>query len=345
MVTTPPKNKRAVRPGSGDTLTWLHLSDFHFRSARDWQLDVVLKALVRSVLEKLPDEGLQPDLVLVSGDIAFSGRAEEYQVAQAFFKEANRALKLRPSTRWFIAPGNHDVDRSRIDPTAWAVKLDDLEALNRAMSAPSFPVLFSSRQEAFFDFTRAFLGRSRGWKTASPWEVKGVTVGGRKVAVLCLNTAWAAGRNGERAQLLLGEYQVREALAAADRLKPALKIALYHHPLSHMREFDEEKVSSLLTSPGGVHFLLRGHLHEGKLTGRLSPDGFGMEVAAGACWQHSTFPHGVNVVQMDFGAREARIHLWRYSPHGRGFWARDNFLYENAPGGLWTFGFPGSWRF
>ncbi len=50
--------------------------------------------------------------MLVTGDISFSGRREEYQRAGAFLTELASVVGL-PKARFFFVPGNHDVDRSR----------------------------------------------------------------------------------------------------------------------------------------------------------------------------------------------------------------------------------------
>jgi len=97
------------------TLTWLHLSDFHFGSKKDWRQDRVLDHFKRDIKGLLDKANLQPDWVFVTGDIAFSGKPEQYQIASENFREINKILGLRPSRDWFIAPGNHDVDRDRVD--------------------------------------------------------------------------------------------------------------------------------------------------------------------------------------------------------------------------------------
>lgn len=51
--------------------------------------------------------------ILVSGDIAFKGAAEEYQTAMTWLREL-AAVAGCPVERVFVVPGNHDVDRSVI---------------------------------------------------------------------------------------------------------------------------------------------------------------------------------------------------------------------------------------
>src|SRR4051812_45113025 len=90
-------------------ITWLHISDFHVRSGDPYDRDVVLQALVKSVAD-YHERGRSPDLIFATGDIAHSGKRQEYELAEKFFDDLLRAVGLDKS-RLFVIPGNHDVDR------------------------------------------------------------------------------------------------------------------------------------------------------------------------------------------------------------------------------------------
>jgi hypothetical protein len=91
------------------SLTWLHVSDFHIRSGDPYDRDVVLQALVQSV-RRYRERGRAPDLIFATGDIAYSGKAAEYEIAGRFFDDLLLAAGL-DKRRLFVIPGNHDVDR------------------------------------------------------------------------------------------------------------------------------------------------------------------------------------------------------------------------------------------
>src|SRR5262249_30223718 len=143
------------------------------------------------------------------------------------------------------------------------------------------------------------LGKERAWSEAEPWRVERVELPSGVVTILGLNSAWSAGSDDDAAHILLGEYQVRSALEHAEQHGPSLRIALLHHPLEWLRDFDGQKVERLLRGPGGVHFMLRGHLHDGRIKRLSDPDATTIELAAGSCWSGSKWPHGVTVCQLD----------------------------------------------
>ncbi len=97
----------------------LHLSDFHFRLDRKWDQDPVLSGLAESIGE-LVGNGLGPDVVVFTGDVAFSVKKKESDQASNWIDE-----KLLPSlptgfddSRLLFVPGNHDVDRDTVKKVA-----------------------------------------------------------------------------------------------------------------------------------------------------------------------------------------------------------------------------------
>jgi calcineurin-like phosphoesterase family protein len=103
---------------------FLHLSDIHFSRAKN---DVVYGVdenvrheLELDLAEKRQQLGLV-DAILVSGDIAFSGRAEQYENAHKWLKTLCGVTGCEEDFVWII-PGNHDIDRKAYeDPLVEAV--------------------------------------------------------------------------------------------------------------------------------------------------------------------------------------------------------------------------------
>src|SRR5262245_30372683 len=93
----------------------LHLSDIHFKVSKGWDSEPVLRTLASFVKTEV-EAGLAPDLVVFSGDLAFSGKADEYALARDWLE--NRLWPALPDglprDRLLLVPGNHDVDRSKV---------------------------------------------------------------------------------------------------------------------------------------------------------------------------------------------------------------------------------------
>ncbi|WOH80563.1 metallophosphoesterase [Bradyrhizobium sp. BEA-2-5] len=97
-------------------MLFVHLSDIHFKKTEIGQPDdpnLALRSdIIRDVRRMRKEIGRPADGILLTGDIAFAGRAEEYAFAYAWLEE-----KLCPEAGCkiddvFVIPGNHDVDRN-----------------------------------------------------------------------------------------------------------------------------------------------------------------------------------------------------------------------------------------
>lgn len=91
----------------------LHLSDIHFRESKRWDADPVLRALTLFVQREV-ESGLVPDLVVITGDIAFGGVAPEYALARQWLDALWPKFGSLDRDRLLLIPGNHDVDRSKV---------------------------------------------------------------------------------------------------------------------------------------------------------------------------------------------------------------------------------------
>ncbi len=94
------------------SLHFLHISDLHFRTDEqvpyDPHIDVKAAALadIRESCSREPIDGL-----FVTGDIAYSGQAAEYELVGTWFQSLMEAARCDPSNLRCV-PGNHDVDRT-----------------------------------------------------------------------------------------------------------------------------------------------------------------------------------------------------------------------------------------
>lgn len=95
-------------------LAFIHLSDIHFNkySGDRYDLDEDLRnELLRDVARNYAKHIPKADGILICGDVAFSGKQEQYNVATNFLKQLCAQVRL-DETEVFCVPGNHDVDQS-----------------------------------------------------------------------------------------------------------------------------------------------------------------------------------------------------------------------------------------
>mgnify|MGYP002749919360 CR=1 FL=1 len=95
------------------SISILHLSDIHFKLREDqptFRTEVQVK-LLKTISNHSEKYGY-PEYVAVTGDIAWDGK--DYTEAENFFKNLKSMLPVE--TIFLVVPGNHDVNREKLDP-------------------------------------------------------------------------------------------------------------------------------------------------------------------------------------------------------------------------------------
>ncbi len=315
-------------------LTWLHISDLHFRASQTYNASVVLQALVRDIGERMEQDDLRPDFIAVTGDMAFSGQPDEYTLARAFFDGLLAKTGL-PRERLFVVPGNHDANRNLVTGGAKAIAaaLTDRDSVNTLLATPDDRRLVMARFKGYAEFVEAYLGHL-GFDGEHYFYVRPLDVAGRRITLLGLNSAWLCASDKDKADgLLIGERQARTALEQARGAD--FKIALMHHPFDWLREFDQNDSAAMLTD--GCDFILHGHLHQAAMTQLTSPDSSAMILACGACYETRQWPNMYNWVRLNLEGGAGTVYLRRYSDARGGFWAKDTLTYRNVTDGEYRF--------
>ena len=293
-----------------ERITWLHVSDFHFKSAGDcFSQTVACQALLTDVDARASEHG-EISFVLVSGDIAFSGQPAEYERAAEFMSELSKRLSIEP-TRFFFIPGNHDVDRALhgFAHLGARVALSSQQAVDQALGDRARMSDLADRQCAYRAFVEGFIGAQEGSETPDGLGyVAAVPLDALTVAVVGLNSAWMCGSEAEENTLIIGERQVISALEIVRALDPQLVIAMAHHPLEWLTEWDEASCRARLLRD--VHFLHRGHLHTAEVS--ISPQRDCVLVAAGSAHASRFYPNSYNILSVDLASGTSLVAEYRY---------------------------------
>lgn len=90
----------------------LLLSDIHFIHCEDDEDEYrSLETAFKEAMDDIRDKG-GVNQILICGDVANKGKAEEYEKAEAFIKEIFEHLGCdEKQTQLYVVPGNHDIDR------------------------------------------------------------------------------------------------------------------------------------------------------------------------------------------------------------------------------------------
>lgn len=302
-----------------DHVAWLHLSDFHFVADGDeFSQREATRALRDDVVARVA-QGPPISFVLVTGDIAFSGRPEEYERAGQFLVELAHDIGMSAASFFFV-PGNHDVDRvrQRLAFEGACQVVTSQAAVDRILGRPEEISALIERQAAFWAFVSDFAADQERVHTADGLGYAApIVVGGLKIGLMGLNSAWLSGREAEEMRLLIGERQMINALDLVADWRPQLQIAMAHHPVAWLHEWDQVSCHKRLLPE--VDFYHRGHLHQEDVSLASSPERPCLAIAAGSSHATRFYANSYNVVELDLGAGTCTVRPFRYSPNAGRF--------------------------
>ena len=305
-------------------ITWLHISDFHFREEETWAQNTVSRAMLDNIHRRC-ENGLKVDFVLATGDLAYSGDEAQYLLVRHFLRDLSTTANL-PLRMIYCVPGNHDVIRNRKktcflgarqllqsenDVYAFLADIDERQTL-------------MLRQEHFTTFQEDFFSDQDRTRTEDDLGfVSTVEIDDLRIAILGINSAWLSegGPEDER-HILIGEHQVENAIRAANNGDPHITIAMQHHPFDYLQRFDQRSTQCRLEQ--ACNFIHSGHLHEPQAAEMARQSSNCLVLAAGASYESRNFRNAYTIISFDPVFSHTTVTFVQYAP------SEGSFSYESV---------------
>ncbi len=293
------------------TFQILHISDLHIEDDEKKQFDrkVVLDPLIRRVKKDRKD-GFNPEIVAVTGDIAFKGVKSEYELAKKFFDDLLKALDLPPEGL-FIVPGNHDVNRKKYRPKDIPV-YENMKELNEELEDGGYRADLLKGMTDYFEFVetryshlKSFRGRLVPFVNVFESRSK------KKIALLGLNSAWMCRKSPDERTIAIGEYQIVNAIEElSHKGKFDLYINLFHHPLAWLWQKDRKICGSHFNNS----IILCGHLHDAAGGFFSELDGSLYQFQAGGAYlgSESSWPNRFQYLTFDWDQGKIRLDFRKF---------------------------------
>ena len=263
-------------------LTFLHLSDIHFSGENDasqFDLDQQIRRALIVDLAIRPDSCAQYDALLITGDIAYSGKKKEYEDAEKFLGEVydNTRLSMKDT---YVVPGNHDVDRDYVQPTfpLWASheeirrKADPIhwrETIQTQLQKDPSQLLLSPFH-AYNDFAQRCGCNTTATELAWNLLFPDALEFGFKVRLRGLNSALISDEADAPFKLLVSEFQTATLCDSPGEVN----LVMSHHPPDWLMDKAELRQALRRFAP----VTLFGHEH----SVRVHPDDKQIQLFAGA---------------------------------------------------------------
>lgn len=258
----------------------LHLSDLHISSDRDKlfsQVELIKSAINPRITEQLAV------ILAYTGDIAFSGKAEEYEAAYHFHGNLLAALSQIPKVQILGTvgiPGNHDCDFSAAGdarPVLLSSVGSNIESVN--LEGESIQQL-AKVQSNFFAFLQKLngghqvdAGKRLYWSAALNWM-------GKRIIVQCLNTAVTSRLKEQPGQLYFPVQAVPDEAPDAEYVA-----TLLHHPYGWLEPGNARELRRRVESTSDI--VLSGHEHDSDSYLRVSRSGDETNYIEGGALQSS----------------------------------------------------------
>lgn len=246
-------------------LSFIHLSDIHFNkySGDRYDLDEDLRnEIIIDITNNAKSKIGKAAGILICGDIAFSGKANEYNTTLEFLNEVCEILEI-PETSVFCVPGNHDVDQDitrdsaifcniqsniqQAEDSDWLISKYFRDKINNGM-------LFQHIEEY-----NKFAGKFRcNINAQNPtWKEDIILNEKFNLQINGLNSIIVSNHKDDDSNLMvLGEHQVPR------RCNATILMTLCHHPPSCWKDCDGVMKSKMNER---VHIQLYGHRHMQKI--------------------------------------------------------------------------------
>ncbi|WP_342723937.1 metallophosphoesterase [Bradyrhizobium sp. B097] len=291
------------------SITYVHLSDIHFGQEKGAAVVInndAKERLIEDAAEQvLRHAGGGAKGLIVTGDIAFAGKSEEYAVAAKWLDRLARAVRC-PPTAVKMVPGNHDIDRDRLSAgcthlideilsggeaklDAFLANDDDCKTLyNRFVGYEPFALGYDCP-----------LHPAGGIASDSREEL----APGRAIRFFGLNSALICSkRKDEEGKLILG---------AAQRVLPSDPgvelVVLCHHPLHCL----QDSVDARKYVRGRARVFISGHEHNPSLQIEAVEDGCDLlMLASGATVPpkvENGYTYTYNLLTFDWCSKEDKL--------------------------------------
>lgn len=314
--------RRATRTGEPRPLLILHLSDIHFReaeieTAQDPNFHL-RNELIRDVRRQCETLG-RPDAIVVSGDVAFGGKPEEFAYATDWLGLLCDASGGSLETV-FVVPGNHDVvresaERNLVQLIHREIKsaADPSEVIARQMRDPDARRLLYESLDNYNAFALQFFcdllppERTRARRDL-------LLNDGSTLRLWGLNTAFVSSRHDQPGSLF-----VDPASRQITREDGVVNLVIAHHHLSWLGQ--AQQLEDHLNDVAAVQVF--GHVHTNRI--EMNRDFMRLTASAANPDRHEAgWEPGYNLLELSVGGSldERRLHLrahvrvWQAAPGG-----------------------------
>jgi len=242
-------------------ISLLHFSDIHFQQGHN-----VIQNRRIKVFDSIKNELIDKDaiFILISGDVAYSGKKEEYKIALDFISYFVNEIKTYIGTVPYVItiPGNHDCDFHAPQAQVRNIILKNFSENGLTDLSEELIEICCSHQLNYFNFRKDLnaLGIDAGDIVIDHLllQINTFKVGDSVIKFNLFNTSWDSHLHEKVGNL---KYPIDYLADRIPSIDSKFSISVIHHPLNWQTpELSKELRTFLLQTSD---FTISGHEHEG----------------------------------------------------------------------------------
>jgi predicted phosphodiesterase len=294
---------RAAKLGGHMPAVFVHVSDIHFGQEKHDRIYIhadVKQQLIADAKEVVSNiSGGVAHGILVTGDIAQSGRRAEYEDAGKWLDELAASIGVEIHSVQMV-PGNHDLDRSKLSFSGKQIlshiRAGGTEEYEDILNNPTDRAALFARFEDYGRFSFGYnCPLNNEGAFASEMEV--ILAPGRAIRFIRFNSSLLCHgeERDEHPELMIGARQF-----TIPRTNGVENVVLVHHPLNWYK--DQDQVRDYIRSRARV--FISGHEHDPRVSVDNVEAGCDlMMLAAGATVPYKSddvFTFTYNIIEFDW---------------------------------------------
>lgn len=234
----------------------LHISDIHIKN----QNDPILKQsenIAKCLYQYLPQANKV--FIIVSGDIAYSGKQNEYELAKGFLRslKVNIQQEKNCDVVFVLVPGNHDCDFSSDNKVRQAL-IKVIEESEKPEVDKDIIEACISVQKNYVSF-RDDMEDGNNVENDSLWRTVYSEVDDRTISFECLNVSWMSKLHEEPGKIFfpVDLYQHKRE-SDVD-----VRFLVMHHPFNWFNQSVYRNFRKFIRSTADI--IVTGHEHQGNV--------------------------------------------------------------------------------
>lgn len=224
------------------------LSDIHFKADKK---NIIMER-VKSITAVINSKVVNHDecFIVLSGDIAFSGNKNEYNIASEFVMELLEGCNS-DNIHFLAVPGNHDCDFGKEDSIRKLIvgKIDE-PCLDMCMLEQCCSI-----QNDFFNFFDGINDQVAEVYSNKLHTGYAYTINGKKILFNLINTAWMSQKKEEAGKIVVPIDHFKEF----DPTSYSVVVTMYHHPSGWFEPTNGRRFKEIIEKTSDI--ILTGHEH------------------------------------------------------------------------------------